>query len=507
MADELFAAEQEHLRTLPARAPHLANCGASGGSQADHVESHGEESRISAVSAVSSNECSGNVSDNERVPATTSPCCRTRRTPHYAAAVASSNCSRGSCICHLSKNGLDTAATPLSRPGLPLFSAHAQLQEPPTAALDELWEVPEVPEDRVQQLTLHILGDEQSHTAELSGGLLVASGSTAPDEGIQCAIEQVVEMKRHIACLEEDVCGKPEGCDRGKQMVWNMGTMSVGIKAATSQSLGSSEEESRSRAAQQMEHASASLPWAAELAEGRRRLVPSLPMAVPDSFSDEAASVTAHSLQQAPVALSSAPPTSQRPIDSEVAAGVPLHAEAGQAPWTTASALVQSTGTGLANAASAPNIGSRGHPFLCVRPCLFFAQGRCLSGGSCTYCHSVHESKPHLDKNGREMFRRLTFKQRASVALPVLRQMADSQGFGAEAVELLAALEDSARTMPGSGSPSPAVSTAQARQRLLKSLRGLSFRTLLARVCEDAPEGMQCTARNGVARIAESMTP
>ena len=46
--------------------------------------------------------------------------------------------------------------------------------------------------------------------------------------------------------------------------------------------------------------------------------------------------------------------------------------------------------------------GSRGHPFLCARPCIRLAKGNCHVGDACGYCHrSTHPRFTALDKRQR----------------------------------------------------------------------------------------------------------
>ena len=46
--------------------------------------------------------------------------------------------------------------------------------------------------------------------------------------------------------------------------------------------------------------------------------------------------------------------------------------------------------------------GSRGHPFLCARPCIRLAKGSCHMGDACGYCHhSTHPRFTALDKRQR----------------------------------------------------------------------------------------------------------
>merc|ERR1719424_1198448 len=58
----------------------------------------------------------------------------------------------------------------------------------------------------------------------------------------------------------------------------------------------------------------------------------------------------------------------------------------------------------------ATNPGSVGHPDLCLRPCLYFAVGRCGNGQDCTFCHMAHPKRPlRLDKRHREMLKSMSF--------------------------------------------------------------------------------------------------
>ena len=46
--------------------------------------------------------------------------------------------------------------------------------------------------------------------------------------------------------------------------------------------------------------------------------------------------------------------------------------------------------------------GSRGHPFLCARPCIRLAKGDCHMGDACAYCHhTTHRKFQSLDKRQR----------------------------------------------------------------------------------------------------------
>eukprot|EP00439_Symbiodinium_sp_Y106_P037546 s6453_g4.t1 len=50
----------------------------------------------------------------------------------------------------------------------------------------------------------------------------------------------------------------------------------------------------------------------------------------------------------------------------------------------------------------APSQGSRGHPDLCNRPCIFFVSGSCHLGSTCGHCHLAHPQRAaRLDKRQR----------------------------------------------------------------------------------------------------------
>jgi len=69
------------------------------------------------------------------------------------------------------------------------------------------------------------------------------------------------------------------------------------------------------------------------------------------------------------------------------------------------------------------NVGSIGHPELCPRPCIYFANGHCQGGTACDFCHLPHPKRAaHLDKRHRDLLRTLTFEMRVAIVLPVLRQ-------------------------------------------------------------------------------------
>eukprot|EP00438_Fugacium_kawagutii_P013492 Skav208885 [mRNA] locus=scaffold270:323716:325989:- [translate_table: standard] len=57
---------------------------------------------------------------------------------------------------------------------------------------------------------------------------------------------------------------------------------------------------------------------------------------------------------------------------------------------------------------AAPSHGSRGYPFLCSRPCVYFAKGICEFGDACCHCHHpVHPRYKSLDRRQRAQMKEM----------------------------------------------------------------------------------------------------
>jgi len=73
------------------------------------------------------------------------------------------------------------------------------------------------------------------------------------------------------------------------------------------------------------------------------------------------------------------------------------------------------------------NPGSRGHPELCSRACLYYPMGKCTNGLNCEFCHMPHSKRNvHLDKRHREMMRNMDIVERACLILPILKTKLDA---------------------------------------------------------------------------------
>jgi hypothetical protein len=120
------------------------------------------------------------------------------------------------------------------------------------------------------------------------------------------------------------------------------------------------------------------------------------------------------------------------------------------------------------------NPGSAGHPELCRRPCIFYAQGKCTSGSSCTYCHFEHNQRSvNFDKRQREHLRTLSEAERLALVLPVLKQKALTNGLLAQTHKVLELLESHQSLLPR-----PLLQRETGK--LQKTMSKMPFSTLLA---------------------------
>lgn len=84
------------------------------------------------------------------------------------------------------------------------------------------------------------------------------------------------------------------------------------------------------------------------------------------------------------------------------------------------------------------NPGSKGHPDLCLRPCLYYAQGNCTNGDQCLFCHMPHPKRPvRFDKLHRETLKFMPFGHFLSTMLPVLQQKASDLDLPADVVNAI----------------------------------------------------------------------
>ncbi|CAE7245175.1 strG [Symbiodinium natans] len=74
--------------------------------------------------------------------------------------------------------------------------------------------------------------------------------------------------------------------------------------------------------------------------------------------------------------------------------------------------------------------GSRGHPHLCRRPCIYFVAGKCETGARCNYCHMSHEGRTaKMDKQQRSKFNAMGCREGLLLLHRLLTVTATENGF------------------------------------------------------------------------------
>ncbi|CAE7692169.1 strG [Symbiodinium sp. CCMP2592] len=89
--------------------------------------------------------------------------------------------------------------------------------------------------------------------------------------------------------------------------------------------------------------------------------------------------------------------------------------------------------------------GSRGHPDLCKRPCIYFVAGKCTTGMHCSYCHMEHNDRPaKLDKQQRHKFNLMGMREALLMLHGMLTSSAKENGFLPLARNTLGLVEEEA---------------------------------------------------------------
>eukprot|EP00428_Durinskia_dybowskii_P032571 CAMPEP_0170253448 /NCGR_PEP_ID=MMETSP0116_2-20130129/26564_1 /TAXON_ID=400756 /ORGANISM="Durinskia baltica, Strain CSIRO CS-38" /LENGTH=244 /DNA_ID=CAMNT_0010504431 /DNA_START=88 /DNA_END=822 /DNA_ORIENTATION=- len=123
--------------------------------------------------------------------------------------------------------------------------------------------------------------------------------------------------------------------------------------------------------------------------------------------------------------------------------------------------------------------GSEGHPWLCGRPCVFFARGECKNAFDCMYCHMEHpDRRKPLDKHRRKLLGAMSQGEAASIILPAVRQAIDAVLPSPGAAAAFDALARSC--VPHVGIPMHPTISQEARGNLMNALKKLQLPTLLA---------------------------
>ncbi|CAK0868978.1 unnamed protein product [Prorocentrum cordatum] len=124
------------------------------------------------------------------------------------------------------------------------------------------------------------------------------------------------------------------------------------------------------------------------------------------------------------------------------------------------------------------NVGSLGHPEMCVRPCLYFSRGQCTNGSGCRFCHYQHPARPvHLGRPHRKTLEAATATECLGCALPILQKKLVALNLATDSLKTYASQQ---RAVPG-GAAADAGSRVKPRElrTLEKAFGALSMRSLL----------------------------
>ena len=101
-----------------------------------------------------------------------------------------------------------------------------------------------------------------------------------------------------------------------------------------------------------------------------------------------------------------------------------------KAPTHGEEAVVDKAGDHPVVFVAAASCGSRGHPHLCKRPCIYIASGNCAVGAQCKYCHMPHADRPaKLDKQQRTRFNSMGKRDALLLLQSILTMSATTNGF------------------------------------------------------------------------------
>jgi len=103
---------------------------------------------------------------------------------------------------------------------------------------------------------------------------------------------------------------------------------------------------------------------------------------------------------------------------------------AATAPTRKEEAVVDKAGDHPVAFASAASCGSRGHPDLCKRPCIYYVSGNCTAAAQCNFCHMPHADRPpKLDKQQRAKFNSMGKRDALLLIQSILTMNATTNGF------------------------------------------------------------------------------
>jgi len=155
-------------------------------------------------------------------------------------------------------------------------------------------------------------------------------------------------------------------------------------------------------------------------------------------------------------------------------ATTPLSLQHNAGGATSSSAMVTS-----AESENTDNPGSRGHPELCPRPCLYFTIGECKGGSDCYFCHMPHPKRPaHLDRSRRDILKSLPVRKRFEMIMPVLQSKMEALNMP---MHVLSKLEDfSIHCVEPTVEALEVKASSKDERMLYRALNHMTVRSLLA---------------------------
>jgi len=158
---------------------------------------------------------------------------------------------------------------------------------------------------------------------------------------------------------------------------------------------------------------------------------------------------------------------------------------------------------GAMSTPSACNAGSKGHPEMCKKPCLFFQAGQCQQLTSCCFCHLVHPKRTnHLDKRNRELLTKLPVTFRIQILLHAMRSRASMLPFEQAALEFVDSLDAQCGVRRGM-EEEPGFQFDKGYYRLRSALLGQVFSSLASLFFKVTSEEVEPA---GVARMKQAFT-
>eukprot|EP00930_Biecheleria_cincta_P089528 TRINITY_DN7885_c0_g1_i1.p1 TRINITY_DN7885_c0_g1~~TRINITY_DN7885_c0_g1_i1.p1 ORF type:complete len:608 (+),score=124.57 TRINITY_DN7885_c0_g1_i1:99-1922(+) len=150
----------------------------------------------------------------------------------------------------------------------------------------------------------------------------------------------------------------------------------------------------------------------------------------------------------------------------------------------------------FADGYEALNPGSRGHPELCMKPCLFFAaDGGCMNGTQCRFCHLKHRKRPaHLDKKNRAIIMRMPYPERMMILFSALADKIFAIDTGHKLMTLFVTLQETLLGESGLVFQSQKCARNSSRKKLASALHALNLKSLLSLVRRQVPEDTDALA-------------